>query len=85
MRRAARETKPGRLFERKAETMPDQRTDYTISGDQLRQWMDFNGWSYATLADELGVTRRTVVRWRNMDAIPRLAALAIAALPPRPQ
>ena len=57
-----------------------------MRGAELRQRREALGWSQATLAGHLGVTRQTVVRWET-EALhirhPKLLRLALQALEPR--
>lgn len=52
-----------------------------MTGDELRAWMDRNGWSINRLAEQIDVDRRTVIRWRQGEwPVPRVAELAIQSL-----
>ncbi len=50
-----------------------------MTADAFREWMRVRRWSLTVLADALGVSPRTVTRWRATGT-PRLADLALAVL-----
>ena len=54
-------------------TMPD------VTGDELRAWMDTNGYSVRTLGRRLGVHWRTVQRWRTSE-VPQSIQLALKGI-----
>ncbi len=52
-----------------------------VTPEQLRLWMTENGYTAASLADELGVSERTVWYWRSgQRPIPPFLALALETL-----
>ncbi len=54
----------------------------TITGKDLKHQLVILGYTQESLAEELGVTWRTVARWTTMDKIPRRAQQQIANLKP---
>jgi transcriptional regulator with XRE-family HTH domain len=55
-----------------------------MEAQQLRQWIEANGYSVSRLAVELGVSRSTVNRWlAGSTPIPRPIDLALEALAKR--
>lgn len=54
-----------------------------MRGADLRAWMAEHVYTAAALAAELGVTERTVFRWRKSRA-PAFLALALESLARRP-
>ncbi len=51
-----------------------------MTGDQLRAWMSERQYTAARLGAELGVTERTVFRWRSSPRVPAFLPLALETL-----
>ncbi|MQA00221.1 MAG: hypothetical protein GEU80_12995 [Dehalococcoidia bacterium] len=54
-----------------------------MSGRDLRSWMRRNSYTIESLAETLGVTERTIYRWRLLPEIPPHVELALEALESR--
>lgn len=51
-----------------------------MTGSEFRLWMRRYAYSADRLADELGVSPRTVYRWRKEDDLPPYLPLALESL-----
>ncbi|NBB49024.1 helix-turn-helix domain-containing protein [Rhizobium sp. CRIBSB] len=51
-----------------------------MNGEELKLWREGQGKSQKELADDLDVSRHSVMKWERSDRIPRLLELAISAL-----
>lgn len=52
-----------------------------MTGEELRAWMASRVFTVAELSRELGITTRSIVRWRTSRAVaPAYLALALAEL-----
>lgn len=51
-----------------------------MKGYELKAWREDQGKSQMQLADDLEVSRHSVIKWERSEKIPRLLELAISAL-----
>lgn len=51
-----------------------------MKGKELKMWREGQGKSQKELADDLGVSRHSVIKWEQESEIPRLVELAVSAL-----
>ena len=54
------------------------------NGAWLRAWRSANNYSQAQLAEELDVTRQSIMKWEKSDHIDRTVELALTALQKMP-
>lgn len=51
-----------------------------MKGEELKFWRERHGKSQIELADDLDVSRHSIIKWERSEKIPRILELAIAAL-----